>query len=702
MSVVPLEGELLVIFRNSVLETVSEPREITETPDPGAPSEKVLAWAGWSLNTRSWVLSSQAGTWTLNEVVYYLGYESAVAIGAIMIFAKDGSRVAVRVDKATFLAKFAGAAGAESVVHVTIPGSMKHMDAPSQETLSATAEMAAQFPKVAVGFDTVVHGARANTGIAPVVPHIVGRYAGPRSTRTMYFGHDRNPRAYTDLTYGGKRVWTPESLASAPLTLVVGPVLESDGLNDAWTLQAGYELELTRATPTDCFVGGGITFCPATGKLLNGLSEHDLVEILYVPLDLDNAWACVLHFRPVGKGNPQQLAYALRLGPESTEMLMTVVNMRLAVLTSTAIRGLAASLPPWPNAHSQATTNAPVVRSLASQESLMSLTSLMPLSRARMIWAPDSAVVRYEPVPSCADYAGNRTDRKGWVMWPLCSADAAARANSPACGVFKECASQPGASTASLIDARNSTASNDPKDPKDKELVVPLYDSKETGVLYGLTSSAVYVVAVRPPRPRSMLVAQADVVVATEKRTERFLATKEARGFRIVAASPPCAELARCMKGTELSECYLWSNHCAQREDRSPIAARLEYNGAIVELRELDAEVLYGIDSRGAFALHVGTGSVILAPGIKQPAWPRVDNGPLNQGAPVVLKATYDAGTWRVGSAPKGESPKGESPKGESPKGESYTVWIIVGVAFAVVVILVGIYIALSKRAKSG
>ena len=694
MSVVPLgtgAGLVLAIFRTSVTDTVSEPHEITESPNSSNSSEKVLAWDGWSLNTRTWVLSKD-GTWPLSEVVYYLGPESTAVYHVVLIF---GARIAVRVDSATFLAKFAGAAVAPNVIQATVPGGMRNMEAPSQEVISATAAMAAQFPAVEVGFDTVVHGSRANTAIAPRVAHIVARYDGPRRTRTMYFGLYQNPRAYTDLTYGGKRVWTPESLAAAPLTLVVGPVLESDGLNDALTLPPGYEIELTRSTPADCFVGGGLTFCPATGKLLSGLFEHDLVENLYVPLDpFDNAWACVLHFRHVEK--PQQPAFALRLGPESTEMLMTVVKMRLDVLTSTAIRGLAASLPPWPNAHSQATTNAPVVSSIASQQSLV--MSLMPLSRARMIYSPGStAVVRYEPVPSCADYAGNRTDRKGWAMWPLCNADAAGRASSPACGVFRECASQPVAPTASLIDARTSnasSASSEPKDPKDKELVVPLYDSKETGVLYGLTPSAVYVVAVRPVRPRSMLVVQADVVVATEKRTERFLATKEARGFRIVEASPPCAELAKCMKGTDLSECYLWSNGCAQREDRSPIAARLEYNGALVELRELDAEVLYGIDSRGAFALHVGTGSVILAPGIKQPAWPRVDNGP--QGAPVVLKATYDAGTWRVGSAPKGESPKGESPKGE------YTVWIVVGVAFAVIVILSGIFIALSKRAKSG
>jgi hypothetical protein len=239
--------------------------------------------------------------------------------------------------------------------------------------------------------------------------------------------------------------------------------------------------------------------------------------------------------------------------------------------------------------------------------------------------------------------------------------------------VFKECApSPPGASTTSLVDAR---------DPKDKELVVPLYESKETGVFYGLTPIAVYVV-----RPLAL---SADVVVATETRTERFRATKDARGFRIVAVSPQCAELAKCMKGTELSECYLWAQDCADTEDRSPIAARLEYKGALVELRALDAEVKYGIDSRGAFALHARTGSVIFAPGIKAPAWPR-EPRKMTRGQ-LVLKASYDAGTWRVDwSAP---TPIDTA----EPKSESRTgLWIFIAVAVAVAV-LVGISIARAR-----
>ena len=209
--------------------------------------------------------------------------------------------------------------------------------------------------------------------------------------------------------------------------------------------------------------------------------------------------------------------------------------------------------------------------------------------------------------------------------------------------------------------------------------------------MYGLTQGAVYVV--RPVAQTEQhargVPDQAAVVVATERRAERFVATrgKDASGrFTIVAVEPPCAELAKCMKGTDLSECYLWSNDCAQREDRSPIVARLEYDGAPVELRELDADVLYGVDSRGAFALNIRTGSAVLAPGIKAPTWPREPDAPLRQGAPLFLTATFSSGAWRVGPA---------KTEGDSRAG----LWIIIGVALALAV-LFGILFVISKRAK--
>jgi hypothetical protein len=233
---------------------------------------------------------------------------------------------------------------------------------------------------------------------------------------------------------------------------------------------------------------------------------------------------------------------------------------------------------------------------------------------------------------------------------------------------------------------RVSSTRETPRTLKDKELVVPLYESKETGVFYGLTPVAVYVV-----RPLAL---SADVVVATETRTERFRATKDARGFRIVSVSPQCAELAKCMKGAELSECYLWAHDCADTEDRSPIAARLEYKGALVELRALDAEVKYGIDSRGAFALHARTGSVIFAPGIKDPAWPR-EPRKVQALSPLALTASHDAGTWRVDSNAPTPIDTAE-PKSESRTG----LWIFIAVAVAVAVI-VGISIARAQGRRA-
>ena len=105
MSVVPLgtgAGLLLAIFRSSVTETVSEPHEITESPNSANQAEVVLAWNGWSLNTRTWVLSSEAETSALSEVVYYLGPGSTAVYHVVLVF---GSRIVVRVDSATFLAR---------------------------------------------------------------------------------------------------------------------------------------------------------------------------------------------------------------------------------------------------------------------------------------------------------------------------------------------------------------------------------------------------------------------------------------------------------------------------------------------------------------------------------------------------------------------------------------------------------------------
>jgi hypothetical protein len=639
-----------------------------------------------------------------------------------MIFREtNGPSFAVRVLKDTFIAKFKPAiatiATGATVVFATIPDN--HMVDSLAPATTTAAELTRDFPNIAVTFGAVVFGARANTAIHPLVHHIA--HVTASNTGTMYFGMDGHPPTtpnHTKLKYGAKHLWpaTPQVLAfaSATLTLVVGPTLASDGFVDHDTLAPGTEVELTLVqtstqstmpTAPPCFVSTSplISFCPYTGKLEYGSVTYTLAEVLYVP-DLiggrpargavDIKWAYVLHFRgAVADAKP----FAIRLGPENADMLITVVGMHLkpvaaTVPTSTAIHANSkvALLPPWPNAHSQGTSTTAAVRSLPTRPATAPpvAPSLMPLNRARMIHYPAfeytpaappgqftaqvqvtalSVVVRYEPIPTCEEYKARDTTStsNNWDMWPLCAADASARSVSAACNAFKTCTpTAPGASTASLIDARATVP-----------VTVPLYASNETGVLYGLRGSAVYVVRSAYTAPAVLALDDwsgpsdvTHVVIATATSTERLTATKDSAAdsaaagakpgssvYRIAAGLPglqalPCASLVTCMKGTDLASCGsgLFVD-CAEAEDRSPVVATLEYDSLQVSLRQLDADVIFGVDARGAFALHKSTGSVLHTPGVKWPAWPSVSP---QAGTPMVLKATLDSTTkvWRVGA----------------------------------------------------
>ena len=700
----PLGANSRGYFRSSVSETVTAQTPITATGS-------VLSWNGWQLALPACELSRPAvpgEKWTLKEVVYQMRYTISIPLDTevdvvVMIFRKagsaDGAGVAVCVSKGTFIATFhtaiAAIAGGTDVLFATIPDSqMANSVAPST---TATAALQQIFPRIAVSFGDVVFGARANTAIHPLVHHIARTTA--TNTGTMYFGmvnrHYLDIPKITSYKYGNTPLWTAATWASQKRTLVVGPTLVSDGLVQHQTLELGKEVELTQTLSgvpaTDlvsCFVSANqptvsINFCPYAGKLTYGATDYTLAEVLYVPdviggVAADNAavvkWAYVLHFR---SADTPATSFALRLGPENADMLISVVKMHgmpsaKTVPTSTAIHANSkvALLPPWPNAHSQGTSAAAAVTAAAALPVRPATAppvapSLMPPYRARMIHYPafeytpaattgavgqvqvaaPSVVVRYEPIPTCDQYKARDTITD---MWPLCAADASARSVSAACGMFKSCppatAATPGASAASLIDARGTSP-----------VTVPLYLSNESGVLYGLTASAVYVV-----RPATLVLDAwsgssdvTDVVIATDTSTERLTATKDtavAAGstvYRMVAAGQPgqlalpCASLVTCMKGTDLASCSsgLFVD-CAEAEDRSPVVATLEYNSLQVSLRQLDESVLFGIDARGAFALHKTTGSVLHTLGLKWPSWPSVA---LTASAPMVLKATSDS-----------------------------------------------------------
>ena len=729
-------------FRSSVPETVSAHALITVAVTGKA---EVFTWTGsgreWQIIMPSCELSRQdegdtaANKWALQEVVYLMRYKvdltSAIDTEVdcvVLIFRKAGARVAVRVSKETFIAKFKAHIQAietgTTVLFATIPDSqMQDSVAPSA---MATTALPSEFPRIAVKFDKVVFGARANTAIHPFVHHIACTTA---NTGTMYFGmanrHYLDIPKITSYQYGNKPLWTTSTFASAKRTLVVGPTLESDGFVGHTSLKAGDEVELTQTLTgvpandaTSCFVSQtpSIKFCPSAGTLEYGSTTYTLAEVLYVPdviggVAADNAavvkWAYVLHFR---SATTPQTHFAIRLGPENVDMLINVVKMPVpqTVPTSTAIHASSkvALLPPWPNAHSQGTSNAAAVRALPSRPAdapQVSSPSLMPLHRARMIHYPayqytpasqagqlavqvnvtvPPVVVRYEPIPTCVEYRA-----KTWNMWPLCAADASARSGSAACTMFQSCSpTTPGQPAAFLIDERAAVP-----------VKVVLYESNDNEsnynarVLYGLGKTAVYVVRH----------AETDlsVVIATTNGTDRLIATMDTNRrypptYRIAAAGPPCASLVACMKGTEL-ECgsSLFVN-CALTEDRSGIVATLEYDSKQVQLRALDADVLFGIDERGAFALHKSTGSVLYTRGVKWPEWPSVS---AQASGAVVLKAALEPATTRWRVAAKTETPV--SSKGSAD--QVLPLWITIGVLGGIVFLIL-ILSMLRKRRISG
>ena len=108
--------------------------------------------------------------------------------------------------------------------------------------------------------------------------------------------------------------------------------------------------------------------------------------------------------------------------------------------------------------------------------------------------------------------------------------------------------------------------------------------------------------------------------------------------------------------------------------------------------------MLYGIDTRGAFALHSGTGSVLYTPRVERPSFPPVRQ---QAGAPVVLKAALDpaqkAKAWRVGWTPNPP----ETPGSAKAKPSLLWLWITLGVVGVVAVVVFVIFRTKRGRARS-
>ena len=619
------ERDFRKMFRASVLETVTSP-----TPIEVAGS--VLKWSaaqGWALDAAQKTLRSapesvKSETWGLAEVTYVLSDDNTLVAFVVLTFVRERRYLAVRVSSATFRAHLQDCARA--VLTSTIDSSREVGEGKKPD------RVAADFPGLALGFASAVTGARANTPIAGFTNHVAGGVL------------------YMPI---GKHKYLGARPAVAPDTLVLEGTRETDFLKPHDTLLE--ETAVTAVTeaaaepkapggpsapsapsagpsaPAACFASPRLKLC-RTGKMLYGSAEYDLAEVLYVADEAE--WACVLHFRGA------QRPFAVRLGYASA-LLFLSWSKPLDVLTSTTIR--AATLLRWPNAHGQGTTDAPVTRAIAPEHA-----GLMLDTRARMVYVPasgttPSVVLRYEPLPTCAD----SLDTRRWSVWDLCAADATGRAPSEACAVFAPCAK--GAEVARLANVE--------RDP------VPLYAAPETGVLYGATSAASYLV-----KPNG---AAATVIVASIGRSDVREATLDGKVWTCGSPEPPCKRLVACMEGAELAACKAHADTCAWTDDRSQLATRLEHEGVAVGMRQLDARTYYGVDERGAFAMRAG--NVLFVPGVKRPTWPRLTTDG-NPDEAQVLKAGYDSEkrAWVVGETAPGDPSKAK----EFPW---KTLWLVIG-----------------------
>jgi hypothetical protein len=500
MWVEPL-GNFRGLFRASAMETVAAATRIQVTPTG-------YVWGSWGF-TSSGELRRASETWALAEVVYVVA-ESKVLFVAL-VFRREWfrTRVVVRVAPETFEARLAGAANVAGVVVSTIASG------------KSGAKPEGEYPHLTLSYTRVVRGARANTAVAATTMHVVRD--GTEST--LYV-----PDGPSAVEYLGAIV----DVSSAPRALVVGTTIGLDsGLELKDHMGLNNEEEELRDDGT-CFVSTWGEFsghqrtalCYKTGKITvfgsktetSTSSDHtyEISEILYVADDAEG-WGCVL---ACGRA-------AMRLELHSAHMLMSV--MRLDVLTSTVIQEASVRLIPWPNAYGRDATGV-VSHAIAPEHSGLMLDRV-----PRMIYVPSEGVIRYEPAPACTE-----EDAASRALWNLCAADAAAKAPSKVCALFRACPDSPVVSRlvhdGAVVDLRTAPSSFS-------------YDYAHPDLLYGTTPHAVYVV--RPSAART----EARVVVSRKESSELASATLEGGVWTVRVAEPACVSLVPCMQGASLEQC---------------------------------------------------------------------------------------------------------------------------------------------------
>jgi hypothetical protein len=485
------------------METVTAATRIQVTPTG-------YVWGSWGF-TSSGELRRASETWALAEVVYVV-VESKVLFAAL-VFRREWfrTRVVVRVAPEMFEARLAGAANVGGVVVSTIASG------------KSGAKPEGEYPHLTLSYTRVVRGARANTAVAATTMHVVRD--GTESTLYVPDG----PQA-SAVEYLGAIV----DVSSAPRALVVGGL---DGYDCVVWLKHHMVLNNEEEELRDdgtCFVSTWGEFsghqrtalCYKTGKITvfgaktetSTSSDHtyEISEILYVADDAEG-WGCVL---ACGRA-------AMRLELHSAHMLMSV--MRLDVLTSTVIQEASVRLIPWPNAYGRDATGV-VSHAIAPEHSGLMLDRV-----PRMIYVPSEGVIRYEPAPACTE-----EDAASRALWNLCAADAAAKAPSKVCALFRSCPDSPVVSRlvhdGAVVDLRTAPSSFS-------------YDYAHPDLLYGTTPLTVYVV--RPSAART----DARVVVSRKESSELASATLEGGVWTVRVAEPACVSLVPCMQGASLEQC---------------------------------------------------------------------------------------------------------------------------------------------------
>ncbi len=197
---------------------------------------------------------------------------------------------------------------------------------------------------------------------------------------------------------------------------------------------------------------------------------------------------------------------------------------------------------------------------------------------------------------------------------------------------------------------------------------VPLYAAPETGVLYGATSAASYLV-----KPNG---SAATVIVASIGRSDVREAKLDGKVWTCGNPEPPCKQLVACMEGAELDYCTPHAEACVWQDGRSQFATRLEHEGSPWACAS-STRARTTASTRAARS-RCAAGACCSCRASSGRAWPRGTTFVVNPDEARVLKAGYDSEkrAWVVGMP--------DTAPGD-PKAKEFPWWLIGAIVGAIV-----------------